>query len=51
MDDNKLKLLERMGFKKRSEQTVVPKAALGVGSFRLGRKLGSGRFGNVYLAE
>jgi hypothetical protein len=48
MDDNKLKLLEKMGMKKRASEKVEK---LSINSFRLGKKLGSGRFGNVYLAE
>jgi aurora kinase len=48
MDDNKLKLLEKMGMKKKAQEKVEK---LSINSFRLGKKLGSGRFGNVYLAE
>jgi hypothetical protein len=47
MDENKLKLLEKMGVKKRSGHA---NAQLSLNSFKLGAKLGSGRFGNVYLA-
>lgn len=38
-----------MGVKKRSSEHYSPQ--LGINSFKLGKKLGSGRFGNVYLAE
>lgn len=48
MDDHKLKLLEKIGAKKK--QTTADKP-LSINQFRLGKKLGSGRFGNVYLAE
>jgi hypothetical protein len=36
-----------MGMKKRSEQQS---AQVSINQFKLGKKLGSGRFGNVYLA-
>lgn len=35
--------------KKKSE--VEPEQKLNINRFKLGKKLGSGRFGNVYLAE
>ena len=38
-----------MGVKKRSSENYTPQ--LSINSFKLGKKLGSGRFGNVYLAE
>lgn len=48
MDENKLKLLEKIGGKRRSEKE---NEGLSIHRFKLGKKLGSGRFGNVYLAE
>lgn len=50
MDDNKLKLLEKISMKKKCSEKL-DKQEKGISMFRLGKKLGSGRFGNVYLAE
>jgi hypothetical protein len=49
MDDHKLRLLEKIGMRKKP--SGVEKAQLSISQFKLGKKLGSGRFGNVYLAE
>lgn len=46
--DNKLRLLEKMGLKKKVSEKV--KRGTEISDFRIGKKLGSGRFGNVYLA-
>jgi aurora kinase len=48
MDDHKIKLLEKIGARKKQ---TTPDKPLSINQFRLGKKLGSGRFGNVYLAE
>jgi serine/threonine protein kinase len=39
-----------MGAKRKQQAPQIDKA-LSISQFRLGKKLGSGRFGNVYLAE
>jgi serine/threonine protein kinase len=48
MDVNKLRLLEKIGSRKKLPERVEK---LSINQFRLGKKLGSGRFGNVYLVE
>lgn len=48
IDETKLKMLEKIGGKKKVEKTPE---ILSIHRFKLGKKLGSGRFGNVYLAE
>jgi hypothetical protein len=42
--------LEKIGFRKKIDKPKSKDNQLKIGQFRLGKKLGSGRFGNVYIA-
>lgn len=53
-DEGKIKMFEKIGLRKKIEKSdtkVKPKVEQPkINQFRLGKKLGGGRFGNVYLA-